>query len=39
MIVMNQAGHFMYREYPEEFNQDLITFNDFLGENIFTLGI
>jgi 2-hydroxy-6-oxonona-2,4-dienedioate hydrolase len=29
MIIQNNAGHFMYREYPEQFNQDLIAFVDF----------
>jgi len=29
MIILNNGGHFMYREYPEQFNQDLITFIDF----------
>jgi pimeloyl-ACP methyl ester carboxylesterase len=29
MIVQNNAGHFMYREYPEQFNRDLIGFIDF----------
>lgn len=29
MIVLNDSGHFMYREYPEQFNHDLIGFIDF----------
>ncbi len=29
MIVQNNGGHFMYREYPDQFNQDLIGFIDF----------
>jgi 2-hydroxy-6-oxonona-2,4-dienedioate hydrolase len=29
MIIQNNGGHFMYREYPEQFNQDLIGFIDF----------
>jgi 2-hydroxy-6-oxonona-2,4-dienedioate hydrolase len=29
MIIQNNAGHFMYREYPEQFNQDLIGFIDY----------
>ena len=29
MVVVNQAGHFPYREHPEEFNADLIGFIDF----------
>ncbi len=29
MIVVNEGGHFMYREHPEQFNQDLISFVDF----------
>jgi 2-hydroxy-6-oxonona-2,4-dienedioate hydrolase len=29
MTILNNSGHFMYREYPEQFNQDLITFIDF----------
>ncbi len=29
MIVLNEGGHFMYREHPDEFNQDLISFIDF----------
>ncbi len=28
MVIFNQAGHFPYREYPEQFNQDLTTFID-----------
>jgi 2-hydroxy-6-oxonona-2,4-dienedioate hydrolase len=26
MIVVNNAGHFVYREYPDRFNEDLISF-------------
>ena len=29
MIIMNAAGHFPYREHPDEFNAYLITFIDF----------
>ena len=29
MIVQSNGGHFMYREYPEQFNQDLIGFIDY----------
>lgn len=29
MIVINEAGHFPYREHPEEFNADLVAFIDF----------
>lgn len=29
MIVQNNAGHFMYREYPEQFNQDLNEFIEY----------
>jgi 2-hydroxy-6-oxonona-2,4-dienedioate hydrolase len=29
MIIQNNAGHFMYREYPEQFNQDVIGFIDY----------
>ena len=29
MIVMNDAGHFMYREHPEEFTHDVISFTDY----------
>jgi pimeloyl-ACP methyl ester carboxylesterase len=28
MIIANHAGHFHYREYPEEFNRNLINFID-----------
>ena len=28
MVIQNQAGHFPYREYPEQFNEDLIGFID-----------
>jgi pimeloyl-ACP methyl ester carboxylesterase len=29
MFVVNRAGHFHYREYPEEFNHNLIQFIDY----------
>jgi len=29
MIVYNNGGHFMYREHPEQFNQDYIHFVDY----------
>lgn len=29
MIIMNDAGHFMYREHPEEFTHDVIGFIDY----------
>jgi 2-hydroxy-6-oxonona-2,4-dienedioate hydrolase len=29
MIIQNNAGHFMYREYPEQFNQDLNEFIEY----------
>lgn len=29
MIIANHAGHFHYREYPEEFNQNIINFIDY----------
>ena len=29
MIIVNEGGHFMYREHPELFNADLINFVDF----------
>jgi len=29
MIILNNGGHFMYREYPEQFNQDLIGFVEY----------
>jgi len=28
MVIVNEAGHFPYREYPEEFNRDLLAFID-----------
>jgi pimeloyl-ACP methyl ester carboxylesterase len=31
MIIANHAGHFHYREYPEEFNQNVINFIDYWG--------
>ncbi len=30
-IIYNQAGHFPYREYPDLFNNDLISFIDYWG--------
>ena len=29
MFIVNKAGHFHYREYPEEFNQNIVHFIDF----------
>jgi len=29
LIVVNDAGHFPYREHPEQFNADLIQFIEF----------
>lgn len=29
MVIVNEGGHFMYREHPEVFNRDLIGFIDF----------
>jgi 2-hydroxy-6-oxonona-2,4-dienedioate hydrolase len=29
MLIANKAGHFHYREYPEEFNQNIINFIDY----------
>jgi pimeloyl-ACP methyl ester carboxylesterase len=29
MIIVNEGGHFMYREHPEQFNHDAIGFVDF----------
>ena len=31
MIIANHAGHFHYREYPEEFNQNIVNFIDYWG--------
>lgn len=31
MILVNNAGHFHYREYPEEFNHNVIDFIEFWG--------
>jgi hypothetical protein len=28
-VILNEAGHFPYREYPEQFNADLIEFIDY----------
>ena len=33
MIVVNEGGHFMYREHPEQFNADLIAFIEFWRAN------
>jgi pimeloyl-ACP methyl ester carboxylesterase len=33
MIVVNEGGHFMYREHPEQFNADLIAFIEFWKNN------
>lgn len=33
MIVVNEAGHFMYREHPEVFNADLMGFIEFWKNN------
>lgn len=32
LIVINEAGHFPYREHPEEFNADLIHFIDYWSD-------
>lgn len=29
MITVNKAGHFHFREYPEEFNDNVIHFIDY----------
>jgi pimeloyl-ACP methyl ester carboxylesterase len=29
MILVNRAGHFHFREYPEEFNYNVISFIDY----------
>jgi hypothetical protein len=29
MIIVNEGGHFMYREHPELFNADLTSFIEF----------
>jgi 2-hydroxy-6-oxonona-2,4-dienedioate hydrolase len=34
MLVSNRAGHFHYREYPEEFNHNLISFIEFWSSPI-----
>ena len=31
-IIYNQAGHFLYREYPDLFNADLISFIDYWND-------
>ena len=33
MVIVNDAGHFPYREHPEQFNADLIDFIDFWNAN------
>jgi len=33
MIIVNEGGHFMYREHPDQFNADLIAFIDFWKNN------
>lgn len=33
LIVINEAGHFPYREHPEQFNADLIQFIEFWNRN------
>lgn len=33
MIVVNEGGHFMYREHPEQFNADLTAFIEFWKTN------
>ncbi|OGO18120.1 MAG: hypothetical protein A2Z14_13375 [Chloroflexi bacterium RBG_16_48_8] len=34
MLVVNRAGHFHYREYPQEFNHNLISFIEFWSSHI-----
>ena len=29
MVIVNEGGHFMYREHPEQFNHDVISFIDY----------
>jgi pimeloyl-ACP methyl ester carboxylesterase len=29
MYIVNKAGHFHYREYPDEFNHNIIAFIDY----------
>ena len=31
-ITYNQAGHFLYREYPDLFNKDLISFIEYWAD-------
>ncbi len=31
MVIVNEGGHFMYREHPELFNRDLANFIEFWG--------
>ncbi len=33
MTIVNKGGHFMYREHPEQFNQDLAAFIEFWKSN------
>jgi len=33
MIIVNEGGHFMYREHPELFNADLINFVEFWNQH------
>ena len=33
LFVFNNAGHFMYREHPEEFNALLVTWTDYWKNN------
>ena len=33
MVIINQAGHFPYREHPEVFNADLIHFIEYWNEH------
>jgi 2-hydroxy-6-oxonona-2,4-dienedioate hydrolase len=33
MIIQNNAGHFMYREYPEQFNRDITGFIDYWNQH------
>jgi len=32
MLIVNRAGHFHYREYPEEFVQNIFNFLDQWGD-------
>ena len=33
MIVFTDSGHFMYREHPEQFNAQLVTWIDYWAHN------